>query len=108
MSRRRVTQIVLGCFVFLLLIAPLYESFDRWDGFPKSGNDTMLNLIAGITFAGLVLVAAKSFPGLVSVLATAFSFVDTLFAVRSSRRSCVPRSSIGESPPLLLHCPLRL
>ncbi len=50
---------VLGCFLLLLLLAPLYESFDRWDGFPRSGNDTVLNLISAVAFCGLVLVAAE-------------------------------------------------
>lgn len=108
MSRRQVTQVVLGCFLVLLLLAPVYESFDRWDGFPKSGNDTVLNLIAASTFAGLVLVARKSLPSLLSVLASAFSVVGRLFEVRSSPLSLVPRSSIGESPPPLLLSPLRL
>ncbi|MBA3915238.1 MAG: hypothetical protein H0X25_15590 [Acidobacteriales bacterium] len=44
----------------IFLLAPVYETFDHWDGFPQSGNDTVLNLIAAVTFCGVVLVAARS------------------------------------------------
>ena len=105
MRKRRVTQIVLWCFLVLVLIAPVYESFDHWDGSPVSGNDTVLNIIAVVTFAGLVLVAAKH---LLWLLATAFSNVPKLFARRSSALILVGRSTIGESPPPLLLSPLRV
>ena len=101
-------QIVLGCFLILLLLAPLYESFDRWDGFPRSGNDTVLNLIAAVTLAGLALITAKSLPSLVFALASAFSMVGRLFQVRSSPISLLARSSIGESPPPRRLSPLRI
>ena len=101
-------QIVLGCFLVLLLLAPLYESFDRWDGFPRSGNDTVLNLIAAVTFAGLVLITAKSLPSLVFALASAFSTVSRFFQVRSSSLLLLTRSSVGESPPPLRLSPLRI
>ena len=103
------TQIVLGCFVVLLLLAPLYESFDHWDGFPGSGNDTVLNLIGAVTLCGLVLVTAKGLSILLSALVSATWAVDELLRVRSSSLSPGRSySSIGESPPSLLLCSLRL
>lgn len=108
MTRRRVTQSVLGCFVILLLLAPVYESFDRLDGFPKSGDDTVLNLIGAVAFCGLVLVAAKKLPSLLLKLLSVPWAMSVLFWDRSSLLSPAFHSSIGESPPLLLLLPLRL
>ena len=101
-------QIVLGCFLVLLLLSPLYESFDRWDGFPRSGDDTVLNLIAAVTFGGLILVAAKSLPYLLHAVASAFSTVSRLLEVHSSPLVLLPCSSIGESPPALRLTSLRI
>lgn len=106
--RRQVTQIVLGCFLALLLLAPVYESFDRWDGFPRSGNDTMLNLIGTVTLCGLVLVTAQNLPSLLSALVSAFPAVGRLFQVRCSSLSLGTHSSIGESPPPLFLSSLRI
>ena len=108
MTRRQVTQIVLGCFLILLLLAPVYESFDRWDGFSRSGNDTVLNLIEAVAFCGLVLVAAKSLLSLLSALVNVFLSVCRLFCVRSCPLVLTPRSTIGESPPPLFISPLRI
>lgn len=108
MTRRRVSQIVLGCFLILLLLAPLYETFDRWDGFPRSGNDTVLNLVGAVAFCGLVLVAVKRLPSLLFTLVSAFSLDAWLFQIRSSPLSLLPPTSIGESPPPLLLSPLRI
>ena len=96
-------QIVLGCFLILLLLAPLYESFDCWDGFPKSGDDTVLNLIGATAFGGLVLVVAQSLPFLRSALVRAFSAIWGLFQIPSPPRMLGFGSTIGESPPPL-HC----
>lgn len=60
MSRQRIGQVVIFLLLTMLLLAPVYECFDHWDGFPKSGNDTALNLIAAMTFCGVVLVAGRS------------------------------------------------
>jgi hypothetical protein len=60
MGKRRIGQIVVLLLLTMLLLAPVYECFDHWDGFPKSGNDTALNLIAAVTFCGVVLVAGRS------------------------------------------------
>ena len=108
MSRRRVSQVVLGCFFILLLLAPLYESFDHWDGFPRGGNDTVLNLTGAIAFCGLVLVAAKRLPSLLSALINAFSAVGRLFQIRSSPFLIGVCSVIGESPPPHLLSSLRI
>lgn len=99
---------LLGCFLFLLMLAPVYESFDHWDGFPHSGSDTVLNLIGAVAFCGLALVAAKSLHSLLSALLSAFSAVGRLFQVRSSPLSFVGRAAIGESPPTLRISPLRI
>ncbi len=108
MNRRRVTQIVVLCFCLLLLLAPVYESFDRWDGFPRSENDTVLNLIGVVAFCGLVLVAAKSLCSLVFALADAFSGARRFNRVGSCPLLVGPCSAVGESPPSLLLCPLRI
>ena len=108
MTKRRVTQIVVGCFMALLLLAPVYESFDRWDGFPKSGDDTVLNLIGAVAFCGLILVAAKKLPPLLLKLFSLPWAMAVFFSDRSSLLSPAFHSSIGESPPLLLLLPLRL
>ena len=108
MKRRGVTQIVLGCSLALLLLAPVYETFDRWDGFPRSGNDTVLNLIGAVAFCGLVLVAAKKLPSLLLKLFSIIWTIATLFRVRSWPLQLGLHSSIGESPPPLLLSPLRI
>lgn len=107
MNRRRVSQRLLGCFLVLLLLAPLYESFDRWDGFPEGGNDTVLNLIGAVAFCGLVLVAARRLPLLLSALKGAFSVIAS-FHFRSFPLSLLRPSCIGESPPPLHLSPLRV
>lgn len=46
--------------LFLLLAvqfsAPLFETIDRWDGFPQSGNDLELGVIAALASFGVVLL----------------------------------------------------
>ena len=59
MGKRRIGQVVVLLLSAILLLAPVYECFDHWDGFPRSGNDTALNLIAAVTFCGVVLVADR-------------------------------------------------
>jgi len=60
MGKRRIAQIVVLLLLTIFLFAPVYEHFDHWDGFPRSGDDTVLSLIAVVTFCGIVLVAARS------------------------------------------------
>ncbi|MDQ2925396.1 MAG: hypothetical protein M3R43_07575 [Acidobacteriota bacterium] len=62
MGRRRIGQIVVLLQLALFLLAPVYESFDLWNGFRRSGggNDKTLSLIAAVTFCGVVLVAGRS------------------------------------------------
>ena len=60
MGKRRIAQIVVLLLLTIFLLAPIYEHFDHWDGFPRSGDDTVLTLIAVVTFCGVVLVAARS------------------------------------------------
>lgn len=99
---------MLGCFLVLLLLAPLYESFDRWDGFPKSGNDTVLNLIGTVAFCGLVLVAVKPLPFLLSGLISAFPTAREFFQIRLSPLVLAVHNTIGESPPPHRLSPLRI
>ncbi len=44
--------------VTVVLCAPVFEHYDRWDGFPSSGNDIVLTLVAALICfaAGLVVV----------------------------------------------------
>lgn len=44
----------------IFLFAPVYEHFDHWDSFPQGGDDSVLSLIAVVTFCGIVLVASRS------------------------------------------------
>ncbi len=60
MGKRRISQIAVLLLLAIFLLAPVYECFDHWDKFPRSGNDTVLNLIAAVTFCGVVLVAGRS------------------------------------------------
>ncbi len=60
MGKRRISQIVVLLLLTIFLLAPVYECFDYWDGFPRSGNDTALSLIAAVTFCGVVLVAGRA------------------------------------------------
>lgn len=60
MRKRRIAQIVVLLLLTIFLVAPVYEHFDHWDGFPRSGDDTVLSLVAVVTFCGVILVAAHS------------------------------------------------
>ncbi len=60
MGKRRAGQIVVLLLLAIFLLAPVYEHFDHWDGFPRGGDDTVLTLIATVTFCGMVLVAGHS------------------------------------------------
>ena len=57
MGKRRISQTVVLLLLTIFLLAPVYERFDHWDGFPRSDNDTALSLIAAVTFRGVILVA---------------------------------------------------
>ena len=59
-SKQRIGQIIVLLLLVILLLAPVYESFDHWDGFPSGGDDTVLSLLAVITFCGVVMVAGRS------------------------------------------------
>ncbi len=61
MGKRRIGQLVILLLLTVFLLAPVYEHFDHWDGFPRSGDDTVLSLVAIVTFCGVVLIAARSF-----------------------------------------------
>jgi protein-S-isoprenylcysteine O-methyltransferase Ste14 len=60
MRKRRIAQIVVLLLLTIFLLAPVYEHFDHWDGFPQGGDDTVLSLIAVVTISGVVLVATRS------------------------------------------------
>lgn len=60
MSKQRIGQIVVLLLLVILFLAPVYESFDHWDRFPQGGDDTVLSLLAVVTFCGVVLVAGRS------------------------------------------------
>lgn len=56
MGKRWTGRIVILLLLAIVVLAPIYETFDHWDGFPGSGDDTVLNLIAAVTFCGLVFL----------------------------------------------------
>jgi len=55
--RRRIAVILMFLAVVLLLGGPVFEHVDHWDGFPQSGNDFLLAVIAVL----VCLAAAISF-----------------------------------------------
>jgi hypothetical protein len=60
MGKRRSGELVVLVLLTIFLLAPVYEHFDHWDGFPRSGDDTVLSLVAIVTLCGIVLVATRS------------------------------------------------
>jgi hypothetical protein len=105
MGKRRISQIVVLLLLTIFLLAPVYETFDHWDGFPRSGNDTVLNLIAAVTFCGVVLVAGRSL----------FRALTEKLLVKRERWNPPPapfafvaRPIADESPPLSFALSLRI
>ncbi len=105
MGKRRISQIAVLLLLAIFLLAPVYECFDHWDGFPRSGNDTVLNLIAAVTFCGVVLVAGRFL----------FRALTEKSLVKRERWNPppVPFSSVAcktadESPPLSFRLSLRV
>jgi hypothetical protein len=96
MVKQRVSQIVVLLLLAILLFAPIYESFDHWDGFPKSGNDTVESLIAAATFCGLVLVAHRF---LVQVFLHKRPLKFERWNPPAILFACVPCKRADESPP---------
>ncbi len=106
MGKRRVGQIVVILLLAIFLIAPVYEHFDHWDGFPRGGDDTVLSLIATVTFCGMVLVAGHS-------LFRAFTRERVVKIERWNPPPPVlfvfrPYKTADESPPLPLRLSLRV
>jgi formate hydrogenlyase subunit 4 len=54
--RERFAQLALVLLVIVLLLAPLFETIDRWDGFPQSGNDIVLTVLAALAVFGFVVL----------------------------------------------------
>lgn len=105
MDKRRTGQIVVLVLLALFLLAPVYECFDHWDGFPRSGDDTALSLIATVTFCGVVLLAARS---LLRVF-TQKRFVKLeLWEPPCARFALLGRKAADESPPLSFPLSLRV
>lgn len=52
--RERFAQLALVLLVIVLLLAPLFETIDWWDGFPQSGNDIVLTVLAALAVFGFV------------------------------------------------------
>jgi len=105
MGKRRCGQIVVLLLLAIFLLAPVYECFDHWDGFPRSGNDTALSLIAAVTFCGVVLVSGRSlfraFTQKRLVKAERWTPPSMLFAFLACKTA-------DESPPFLLRLSLRV
>lgn len=89
----------------LLLLAPVYECFDHWDGFPRSGDDTALSLIAAVTLCGVILVAA---PSLFHIFARTRFVKMELWKSPCARFALLTRKEANESPPLSLYLSLRV
>lgn len=54
--RERFAQLAVALLVIVLLLAPLFETIDRWDGFPQSGNDIVLTVLAALAVFGFVVL----------------------------------------------------
>ena len=80
--RRRVALILVFLAVVLLLGGPLFEHFDHWDGFPQSGNDFLLAVIA-------VLVC----------LAAAVAFIRELVRLAASHTDLSSQAVSAHFPP---------
>ena len=70
--RRLVAQLTVVLLLALLVCAPIFEHFDRWDGFPRSGHDIVLTLVGVVVCfaAGISLVrtVVQALPGMTSWL----------------------------------------
>ena len=105
MDKRRIGQIVVLVLLALFLLAPVYECFDHWDGFPRSGDDTALSLIAAVTFCGVVLVTARS---LFHVFTQKCFVKLNLWEPPCAPFAFLARKAADESPPLSLRLSLRV
>ena len=85
--RRRIALILMFLAVVLLLGGPVFEHFDHWDGFPQSGQDFLLSVIA-------VLVCP----------AAAVSFVRQLLRLTAGRTN-LPPQAVSPHRTQLRECP---
>jgi hypothetical protein len=105
MGKRRIGQVVVLLLLLIILLAPVYECFDQWDGFPGSGDDTTLSLIAAVTFCGVALVAGCSLFAAFAQKCVVKIERWNLPAVFFTFPAC---KTADESPPLTLRLSLRV
>lgn len=104
-SNLRIGQSIVFLLLVIMLLAPIYESFDHWDQFPNGGDDTVLSLLATVAFCGLVLVAGRSL--LLAVLRKRLPTWDR-WAARAILITFVFPKAANESPPPPFNFSLRV
>ncbi len=59
MVRRALAISILLILVGVLFLGPAFETIDRWDNVPQTGNDTLLSLVLLLTCAGAMLAITR-------------------------------------------------
>lgn len=103
---RRVIIILLAILLFLIFAGSLFETVDRWDNIPQTGNDTVLTLVLVVSLIGAISLFKKC----------AVAALELIARIKMSEHRPEGFSVFGgtpepvpiESPPLSLLTSLRI
>jgi hypothetical protein len=105
--RRVVIVALLVALLGIILAGPAYESIDKWDNIPQTGNDTVLSLVFLATVLGAFFVLPRYAP------------IVFRFLCRIKAKDCAPtqpdhacrmilQATEEQSPPTTCLSPLRV